>query len=55
MMVCAGINESKIFGNMAHNIANGIKFDLQASGEKGFSISSLPTSTAVSAYANVFM
>lgn len=47
---------SKIYANFAHDIANAINFDLQASGsEQGFALSNPPTSTAVSVYANVFI
>ena len=54
--VAAGGTESKIFGNVAHNIANAIKFDLQASGvEEGWQLLSPPDSTAVSKYANVYV
>ena len=54
--VAADAAASIIFGNFAHNIANAIRFDLQATGvEQGFDVSNPPTSTAVSVYANVFM
>ena len=54
--VVAGAIESKIFSNVAHNIANAIKYDLQASGvEKGFALLSPPNSVAISVYANVFL
>ncbi len=54
--VAAGAAVSIIFGNFAHNIANAIRFDLQASGgEDGFSLSNPPSSTAVSVYANVYI
>ncbi len=54
--VAAGAAASIIFGNFAHNIANAIRFDLQASGgEDGFSLSNPPSSTAVSVYANVYI
>ncbi len=54
--VAAGAAASKIYANFAHDIANTIKFDLQASGvESGFALSNPPSSTAVSVYANVFI
>jgi len=54
--VAAGANASKVYANFAHDIGNSIKFDLQASAaESGFALSNPPSSTAVSAYANVFI
>jgi len=54
--VAAGANASKVYANFAHDIANAIKFDLQASGiEGGFELSNPPSSTAVNVYANVFI
>ena len=54
--VAVGAAESIIFGNFAHNIANALKYDLQAGGvETGFALSNPPSSTAVSVYANVYI
>ncbi len=54
--VGAGANQSIIYRNFAHNIANAVKFDLQASGvEKGVNITNPPTGTVVNPFANVYV
>ncbi len=48
-------NLSMIYSNFAHNIANSIKFDLQATGvESGIFIPNPPTSTVINPLANVY-
>lgn len=48
-------NLSMIYSNFAHNIANSIKYDLQATGiEQGVAMPNPPTSTVINTFANVF-
>jgi hypothetical protein len=46
---------SKVYSNFAYNIANSVKFDLQATGlEAGVVIPNPPTATVINPYANVY-
>ncbi len=46
---------SLIYSNFAHNIANTIKYDLQAMGvESGVALPNPPTATVINPYANVY-
>ena len=50
------VNLSMSYSNFAHNIANAIKFNLQATGvEQGVALANPPTATVVNSFANVFV